>query len=116
MFEGLDLTGVSGLGVASLVLALMFRTLWRLPGEWNRLLEAERSSTEEARRDATVARREAAEARIDATEARNEAHRARVATAQCERAHRVTQRKMQVLVEHLRMAGVPVPRDLFEDE
>ena len=67
----LDLANITGLGVGAVLLALVFRTLWRQEGGWRAVLTASREDAKQARDDAAAARTDAAAARTDAREARN---------------------------------------------
>lgn len=69
--EQLDLANLTGLGVGAVLLALVFRTLWRQEGGWRAVLTASREDAKTAREDAAAARQDAAAARADAREARN---------------------------------------------
>lgn len=74
----LDFGNLTGLGIGALLLALVFRTLWRQDGAWRSVLTA-------SREDAAQARREAGEARTDAAAAREDARIARGAERECQR-------------------------------
>lgn len=66
----LDPTNITGLGIGAVLLALVFRTLWKQEGGWRAILEAARMDAKEARADAATARSDASAARADASLAR----------------------------------------------
>lgn len=74
----LDLGNLTGISIGALLLALVFRTLWRQDGAWRNVLTA-------SREDAAQARTEAQEARTDAAAAREDARLARAAERECQR-------------------------------
>lgn len=80
----LDPTNLTGLGIGAILLALVFRTLWKQEGGWRAILEAARADAKQARTDAADARTDAAEARADARAARADAAEARNAEARCQ--------------------------------
>jgi hypothetical protein len=71
---------------------MVFRTLWRQEGTWQRLLEAERAATSQQR---TLAE----QAQQDAHVAREEADLLRL--------------KMARLIRHLQAQGIDLPDDLL---
>jgi len=72
----IDVGNLTGVGVGAVLLALVFRTLWRQEGGWRSVLTA-------SREDAAQARADAAAARVDAAAARDDARLARTAEAEC---------------------------------
>lgn len=74
----IDLPNLTGLGVGAVLLALVFRTLWRQEGGWRSVLTA-------SREDAAAARADAQTARTDAAAARDDARQARSAEKECQR-------------------------------
>lgn len=67
------------IGAGAVLLGFVFRTLWRQETSWQKIVEAERAATNDARLDAQAARDEAQAARTDAAAARIEAARAAAA-------------------------------------
>lgn len=65
-----DLANLTGVGIGAILLALVFRTLWRQEGGWRAVLDSSREDAKVARADAAAARADAAQARADAGEAR----------------------------------------------
>ncbi len=74
----MDFANITGLGIGAVLLALVFRTLWRQEGGWRLVLNA-------SREDAALAREDAAQARADAAHARADARLARGAEGECRR-------------------------------
>lgn len=66
-----DLANLTGVGIGAILLALVFRTLWRQEGGWRAVLDSSRTDAKQAREDASAARADAAAARLDAREARS---------------------------------------------
>jgi hypothetical protein len=66
----LDAINLTGLSIGAVVLALVFRTLWKQEGGWRSVLNASREDAHAARLDAAAAREDAGEARSDARQAR----------------------------------------------
>lgn len=89
---GLDFANLTGLGVGAVLLALVFRTLWRQEGGWRSVLNA-------SREDARLAREDAAAARTDASAARSEARHARSAERECQRRVERLQEQLDSLTE-----------------
>lgn len=76
--DSVDFANLTGLGIGAVLLALVFRTLWRQEGGWRAVLDSSRTDAKQAREDAAAARADAAAARTDAREARSnerECHR-----------------------------------------
>lgn len=69
--DSIDIPNLTGLGVGAVLLALVFRTLWKQEGGWRSVLTASRDDAREARSDAAAARADAAAARSDARAARS---------------------------------------------
>lgn len=69
--DSMDISNLTGLGVGAILLALVFRTLWKQEGGWRSVLTASRDDAAAARTDAATARSDAAVARQDAREARS---------------------------------------------
>lgn len=67
---GFDFANLTGVGIGAVLLALVFRTLWRQEGGWRSVLTASREDAAQARTDAAAARTDAAAARSDARDAR----------------------------------------------
>lgn len=61
---------LTGLGIGAVVLAFVFRTLWRQDAGWSEILAGARADAEQARSDAAAARSDAAAARHAETECR----------------------------------------------
>lgn len=72
-------------GVAGLLLAFVFRTLWRQETNWQGVVSAARQSAADARTDAAAARTDAAAARLDAAAARSAEAECRVRLDMVER-------------------------------
>lgn len=76
--DSIDFANLTGVGIGAVLLALVFRTLWRQEGGWRAVLDSSRTDAKQAREDASAARADAAQARIEAREARSnerECHR-----------------------------------------
>lgn len=89
-----DLANLTGVGIGAILLALVFRTLWRQEGGWRAVLDSSREDAKVARADAAAARADAAQARADAGEARG-------AERECQR--RVAH--LEVLIGEIRAAN-----------
>jgi len=74
----MEFSNLTGVGIGAVLLAFVFRTLWRQEGGWRSVLNA-------SREDAALAREDAAHARADAAEARHDARLARGAEGECRR-------------------------------
>lgn len=74
----IDFANLTGVGIGAVLLALVFRTLWRQEGGWRAVLDSSRD-------DAKIAREEAGAARLDAAAARVEAREARGNERECQR-------------------------------
>jgi hypothetical protein len=96
-----ELGNLTGIGLAGVLLALVFRTLWRQEGGWRSVLTASIGDATAARADAELAREDARAAREDARKAREDAERARDAEAECRRRVQSLQRQLDRLVERL---------------
>jgi len=68
--DSIDFANLTGVGIGAVLLALVFRTLWRQEGGWRAVLDSSREDAKQAREDASAARADAAAARTDAREAR----------------------------------------------
>lgn len=115
---GFDLPGLGGLGIASAVLVLVFRTLWRQDSAWRNLIETERETSDDsrddakaARSDAAAARSEAHAARVEAAELRLELLAAHAEAARAWAAHTAQVERFDKLVTWLRASGVAIPPD-----
>lgn len=69
--DSIDFANLTGVGIGAVLLALVFRTLWRQEGGWRAVLDSSRTDAKQAREDASAARADAAAARTDAREARS---------------------------------------------
>jgi len=118
--DDLDLTPVIPFGLGGLVVAFIFRTLWRQDSGWQALIVAERQTAADARNDAAAAREEAQRARQTASEvaersAKEVGHlRAEVAAAWTEvrRYERKTadqDKRINRLTAALENAGIAIP-------
>ena len=67
----IDFANLTGVGIGAVLLALVFRTLWRQEGGWRAVLDSSRDDARVAREDAAAAREDAAAARVEAREARS---------------------------------------------
>lgn len=85
----------AGLGVGGLLLALIFRTLWRMSGDSERLTSSYGKALKAAQDDAKEARADAAAARVDA-------RAAWAAQMQCEARSLATETKLQRQITALR--------------
>jgi len=92
--DSIDFANLTGVGIGAVLLALVFRTLWRQEGGWRAVLDSSRS-------DAKVAREDSAAARADASAARSEARDARLAERECQR--RVA--RLEDMIGEIRSAG-----------
>ena len=92
--DSLNFANLTGLGTGAVLLALVFRTLWRQEGGWRAVLDSSRS-------DAKLAREDAAAAREDSAAARSEARQARNAERECQR--RVS--RLEGMIAELRTAS-----------
>lgn len=92
--DSVDFANLTGLGIGAVLLALVFRTLWRQEGGWRAVLDSSRTDAKQAREDAAAARADAAAARLDAREAR-------LAERECQR--RVT--RLEEMIADVRAAG-----------
>lgn len=92
--DSVDFANLTGLGIGAVLLALVFRTLWRQEGGWRAVLDSSREDAKQAREDAAAARADAAAARLDAREAR-------LAERECQR--RVT--RLEEMIADVRAAG-----------
>lgn len=96
-----DLANLTGVGIGAILLALVFRTLWRQEGGWRAVLDSSREDAKVARADAAAARADAAAARTEAAQARTDAGEARGAERECQR--RVAH--LEVLIGEIRATG-----------
>lgn len=74
MIVGADSTNFAnytGVGIGAVLLALVFRTLWRQEGGWRAVLDSSRDDAAAAREQANIAREDAAAARQEAKDARS---------------------------------------------
>ena len=92
--DAVDFANLTGVGIGAILLALVFRTLWRQEGGWRAVLDSSREDAKVAREDAAAARADAAAARTDASSARADAGEARRAERECQR--RVAQLEVQI--------------------
>ena len=92
--DSIDFANLTGVGIGAVLLALVFRTLWRQEGGWRAVLDS-------SREDAKIARLDAAAAREDASAARSEARQARSAERECQR--RVS--RLEEMIADVRAAG-----------
>lgn len=83
--DSIDFANLTGLGLGGVLLALVFRTLWRQEGGWRAVLDSSRTDAKQAREDASAARADASAARAEAAAARADAREARRAETECQR-------------------------------
>lgn len=83
--DSIDFANLTGVGIGAVLLALVFRTLWRQEGGWRAVLDSSRTDAKQARDDAKQAREDAAAARADAAAARTECREARANERECHR-------------------------------
>ncbi len=95
----LDAVNITGVGLGAVLLALVFRTLWKQEDGWRGVLQAARDDASSSRAEASAARADASAARQDAAAARADAWEARKAEESCRRRLDLLSEKLQIVQE-----------------